>query len=59
MDSTINLNEIKDFWFCKTRGKEFQQDRERKGRVDKYFVVVEGGVVTNGKFCRNEDKGLW
>ena len=39
--------------------KKFQQDRERKGRVDKYLEVDERGVVTMGRFCRNEDKGLW
>ena len=59
MDSTVNLKEIKDVWLRKVKGKKFQQDRERKGRVDKYFEVDERGVVTIGRFCRNEDKGLW
>ena len=59
IDSIDNLKEINDFWLRKIWGNEFQQGRERKGRVDKYFEVAEGGVVTIGKFCRNEDKGLW
>ena len=59
MDSTVNLKEIKNVWLRKVRGKKIQQDRERKGRLDRYFEVDERGVVTKGRFCRNEYKGLW
>jgi len=42
----------------KERGKLFQQVKDRKGSVDKYFEVADWGVVTKGILCRNEEDGL-
>ena len=59
MEYIADLKNVKDFWLRKVRGKWFQQVKDRKGRVDKYFEEADWGTVTKGKFCRKEDGGLW
>ena len=59
MEYIVDLKNVKDFWVRKVRGKWFQQVKDRKGSVDKYFDVDDWGIVTKGKFWRNEDGGLW